>query len=411
MIKQICIFLVIFSGVGYLAFSQGGSSYSVFGLGDIFSSITATADGLASTQIAMPSETMINTTNPAMWSYVSTTRLQAGYHFNQNYIISKDYSLYQNNGKVSSILAIFSVDTSMGLSIGMGIMPYSTVNYYLTSPYVVTVEGIDIGGLNTYQGSGGLSIGYLGGSINLMKNLSVGAEMFGTFGSINSSIYTTLNDPNSYPTGNNKVDKFSGFGFKGGLFYNMIGGLSIGAFAQIQSKLTSQHTVNYISYTASDSTYSSDLDIKVPPAYGVGVSYKTGKILIGADLITQNFSNFVFQKDIKVDFKNNLQFSIGFSKLGSKYYSSHIIDKINYNLGFCYKQLYYTINNTNINEYYGSFGVDIPLVNDVMLSGGVQLGSRGTLNGGLLQENFGRLTVDLSIGETWFKPYKREYEK
>jgi len=45
----------------------------------------------------------------------------------------------------------------------------------------------------------------------------------------------------------------------------------------------------------------------------------------------------------------------------------------------------------------------------MMFDIGLVLGTRGTTNDKLIQENFGRLFIDISVGETWFKRYKREY--
>jgi len=408
-IRKIVFFIILLSSSCYLTYGQGGSNYSIFGIGDIQPAVTAQSSGLAGTGIAMPVESSINTKNPALWSFMTSTRLQAGYNFNQNQVKSDKFTLYQNNGKVNGIMALFSVDTSLGLSFSLGVHPYTTVNYLLTSPVAVEVEGSTVSGLTTYQGSGGISIGYFGGSISVSKNLSLGAEIFGTFGYIRRNDATVLDGSNNYPSANNKMDNLYGLGYKGGIFYSTGFGVGLGAFCEIHNNFSIDRTTTYSSYAIKDTSFTSHLELTLPLAYGLGVSYQTGKFLLGADLSMQNFTNFDYNKDAKTQFNNNLLMSIGISRLGNKSLSAPMLDKMAYNFGFCYKQLYYTIDNQSIKEYFGSIGFEIPIVSGAMLNTGLQFGTRGTTNNKLIMENFGRLNIDISIGETWFKPFKREY--
>ena len=59
-----------------------------------------------------------------------------------------------------------------------------------TSSY--NYDDIGITKTTEYQGGGGLSTAYLGGSINILNNLSVGASAFATFGVVNTKITTVF---------------------------------------------------------------------------------------------------------------------------------------------------------------------------------------------------------------------------
>ena len=120
--------------INFEARSQGGSNYTAFGVGDIYQTVDAAYMGVGGTCIAYPSAHGINPMNPALWTNVTSTRLQAGYLFNQHVVDQNKSQLLQNNGKVSGIQALFAVDTSMGLCLTMGIVPYTMVNYYINSP-------------------------------------------------------------------------------------------------------------------------------------------------------------------------------------------------------------------------------------------------------------------------------------
>lgn len=408
--KKIINILVFIAISATALYSQGGSNYSVNGFGDLTSSVSAGYNGLAGTQIAMPSAYMINMRNPAMWSYVQTTRLQAGYQFNQMFAQNETISLKQNNGKISGVLALFSIDTAMGIGVSFGIHPYSNVNYYLRSPFTVKMEGLEFSGTSTYIGEGGLTLAYLGASTKIYKGLTAGAEIFSTIGSISYKTTTVVSGDNNYPGINEKFDRFYGLGFKGGLSYNFPFGLYLGLCGEYHSSLNYDRDIIYSSQTISDSVTSTVNKLKVPASIGFGAAYKTGKFLIGFDFTSQNFSNFDYQRGSEVKFTNNNNFSIGFSRLGSKTYSADFLDKVSYNIGFGYNQLHYTVKGTQINDLYGSIGLEMPIVSGTMLNTALQIGTRGQTGNGLIKENYGKLTIDISVGDNWFKPFKRDYE-
>jgi len=407
--KRILFYLILFI-IPCLVFAQGGSNYSVFGIGDIFSSYNSAYDGLAGTSTAIPSENYINLRNPALWSKVTTTRLQTGYRFNQHVNSVKNVSLYQNNGKVNDILALLSIDTSLGVSVAFGIFPYSNVNYMIRTPLHVTNEDVTLDGNVESQGSGGITQGFIGLSFNIFKDLAVGATVFGDFGMITTKTTTNFFITNAYPAYTEKNDNLSGYGLRGGLYYSGLKDFSFGAFIENHQKLEVDRQYIYQSAVFQDNVLLYDtFNIKIPNAYGFGASYKTGKFLFGMDISLQDFTGFNYQTGPNNEFKNLLQFSLGISRIGNPSLSAEIWDRTTYNIGFCSKQLYYKVAGQDINEMYGAFGMNIPLVGAAILDVSFNLGKRGTSAKDLMTEYFGRLSIDISIGETWFKPFKREY--
>ncbi|MCX7735695.1 MAG: hypothetical protein N2319_03180 [Candidatus Kapabacteria bacterium] len=404
-IVQILVF------IGFLisnAFSQGGSNYSIFGIGDQIKSIGAAYDGIAGTSIAIPSDYTINTNNPALWSFVTHTRLSAGYRFNQNYIESQNFSLYQNNGKIDGVKALFSIDTSLGISATFGVLPYSSVNYLISTPVFKNIDGLELRGQNYYSGSGGLSQAFLGASIKLTDFASIGVMGLAAFGKISNSIRTIFYDYYGYSSETLFEDYFSGVGYKAGIYLKPINNTGIGLFYESNPNLDYQRKMSYYSQLVSDSSSSLNLSTNLPSRFGLGLSYTTGKILVGFDYIQQDFSNFDYKGGPAVKFKNYSSISFGIKRLGTKSSSAELADRITYNIGFGYNQLYYNISTKDINEIYGSFGFEIPIVGTAILNSAITFGSRGTTENGLLKEIFGRLNIDVSIGEIWFKPYRRD---
>jgi hypothetical protein len=81
--------------------------------------------------------------------------------------------------------------------------------------------------------------------------------------------------------------------------------------------------------------------------------------------------------------------------------------------GFRYYNSYLTLKNHNINEYGITFGASIPLRIDKraktfpFLDLGTEIGRRGTTADGLIQQNYVKLFLGITIRNGWFD--KRRY--
>lgn len=412
MLKKIIIFLLF---LPIILFAQGGSNYSIIGIGDINYIGNAAYAGVSGTSIAMPLENGINFRNPALWSMATNTRLQAGYRFTQNFVNNTDNSLFQNNGNISGINAIFSIDTVLGISVAFGLAPYSNVNYYTASTYSLSIDDLSVSGKAEYKGSGGLNMFYIGGSSKVIGNLYVGASAYAAFGTVNSNIDNLVNNAEANYNFNTRIrsQKFlNGWGYKTGLYYKLTNQLSIGAFFDKMNTLDAEDSTFYyrLSTVGLTKVETSKFTINMPSMYGVGLSYQTGKFLIGADFATQDFANFDYNASPNTEFTNSTFINFGVVRFGSKSYNAEFADKVTYKFGFSYKDLYYQIGNEQIKDLSASVGIAIPVPQTFQFDMGIVVGRRGTTNLNLVQEYYGQFTFDVSIGEVWFKPFKREFE-
>ena len=107
---------------------------------------------------------------------------------------------------------------------------------------------------------------------------------------------------------------------------------------------------------------------------------------------------------------------------GIEYQANNVLENQNnnafklgiYKVGFRYSQTPLQIDNTTLTELGMSFGASLPLRfsgSGSSLNFGVELGQRGTTDGGLIQENFAAFRVGVSIMpgrfDNWF--LKRKY--
>ena len=408
-LKIILSLFILFNLTSQL-FSQGGSSYSLVGIGDINYSGNAAYEGMGGVSIALPSEQSINFKNPALWSYTALTRLQTGYKFNQHFNERENLSGYQNNGSLSNMAILFALDTAKGIAASFGLYPYSSINYLSATPIKDTLQGIPVTGTNTYQGKGGLSVAYLGASTKILNNLSVGLSAFATFGNVSTSRVTAFTNDNYLFTYTNlKSDFFSGFGMKFGIYYEPIKNFGIGYFYESQPNLDVNSNMTYSSPVLGDTVLVSDNSYNMPNSQGIGLSYLTGVFQFGMDFSTQDFTGFKYNPGNKSQFQNSWQFAFGINRLGNPSINAETMDRIAYKLGFSAKKMYYNFFNNDILEYAVHTGMQIPWTQSLITDISLTIGTRGTLNNGLVREYFGRLGIDVSLGESWFIPFKRDY--
>lgn len=391
-------------------YSQGGSNYSIFGIGDIETSTGSAYESLGGTSVGFPIEHAISSLNPAIWSNLTKTRLLMGYKFNQHLVIDeKDNAIYQNNGKISSLSSVFVIDTSRGIAVSFGLNPYSGVNYLIKVPLKVDFEGLEVTGNSLYQGQGGLTMAYLGASTRITEDLAIGAAGFATFGVIKSSITTSFNDDNFFTVENRTENKFNGYGLRLGFLYEPMRNLKIGLFSEQHLSLKYDSEVIYNSNFNLDTSKSSLNAVVLPKSYGIGGSYLTGKFRVGADVKLYQLAGMDYNLGPETEYTDMMVYSVGVSRIGSASSGAEYADRVTYNFGVGLKQLYYKFRGEQINDMFLSIGGNFPLIGTSILDVALTFGNRGLSSKNMVNEYYGRLTIDLSIGEIWFRPIKREY--
>lgn len=402
----VCFLLLLFAPAA-LVWAQGGSSYSIFGLGDIQGTTGAAYDGLGGNSIAVRSPYALGGVNPASWGFITTTRLQTGFTFRQTHISNEATSLAQNNGNLQGIAGVFSIDTALGLGVGFGFQPYSSVHYLLTRNSSIMAAGQELTSSSEFQGKGGMSTAYLGASFRPFDDITLGVTARYNFGKITSTVTTTFNDGNYLPSALQNTDGFSGSGFTLGALYTGIPDLTLGAVITAGAPLTVTHDERYASSLTLDTTISEERETSLPLTLGVGASYITGKFMFTGEVSTSDFSSLDVRKPEFVSFRRANHFSIGASRLANTG-PGPALDRWAYNLGAGYRQLYYVVNDKGIDEMYGSFGIQIPIARSTYLDAAITGGTRGTTDNGLIREMFAHLSFSISIGENWFRPFRRD---
>ena len=408
----ITIYIISLLTISIPMWSQGGSNYSIFGIGDITYGHTSASQGMGGCQIGYASDNTISIFNPALWSKIRTTRVQTGYRFNQNIINNSEKTLLQNNGALNGFYSIFNFDTTREISVGLMLQPISSVNYYMSSQIDPNDTTLGINGNILYRGAGGLSNLTLGVGTKIIKGLYLGASLSATLGRIDHSSITNITNTNTTNYQIHNTNIISGLNSNIGIYIEPISNLGIGAFYNIAPKAQLEDRYEYlydpIISSIRDTVVINNSDIYLPSFFGVGVSYKFTKILLAVDYLQGNF------KDVNInsagnEFNNSNRIGVGAIVLGSPNPYSSLINRTSYKLGAYTEKLYYNVAGKQINEYGITGGIQFPISRTAQIDFSVILGRRGTLDNGLLQETFGKIIIDVSIGDNWFKPIKKEF--
>ncbi|MCX6154266.1 MAG: hypothetical protein NT007_08905 [Candidatus Kapabacteria bacterium] len=405
--KKISI-IVFLAFLPLILFAEpGGSNYSMFGIGDIIRSNTASYDGIAGTSIAFPTQTCLSSVNPALWSLAGKTRLQVGYSFTQHANQGDNTTTYQFHSKPNSIMAIFSVDTSLGLAISLGIYPYSTINYFVQSSEKYKIDDLSGTANTTFYGTGGLTAAYAGTSINLFKGLSLGfaAQLLFGQGLFDYETYISNGDQSR----NYVIDSYRSFGLRTGLVYRGIDNLYLGAYYEHNFSLLTNRSSSLYSYWALDTSYMYSFSNSMPGSLGIGASYMINNLQIGADFKYTDFSNFAYNLSTgsNATFVPGINTSFGISKNGNTKPGSEYIDQMSFRAGFSHSNLFYQVFGKKVNDDAISIGSTFPLRGTALIDAAMTFGRRGENSNNLVLDYYYQFSMSISIGENWFKPFKR----
>ncbi len=412
MLKQ--ILPLVFISISTALFSQNDTStpYSLFGLGVENKTATGGLTGLGNTGFAQKNKYEINIFNPANLGNIDQKTFLYEFGVNGVYSIIKndDISDTTNDANLSHVAIAFPIKKGLGMSFGL--LPYTKVGYD------IDIQNPIEGSADTYitrvTGLGGLNKFYLSSGINISKGLNLGVDLSFLFGSIDQETQVFSNASVFI----SDVNRYTGIKLKTGLQYTLpkINGkeTTIGAVIELPTSLSGTQTRNAYKITPSEAQIVLENDIEneldnyeLPLAYGFGIT----------SILNKNITtSFDFKKLLWKD-TNQLQnneryvdqdiYAFGLQYKPSKKSLASHWNKINYRFGFNYNSGFLKISNAQIDSYFVSFGLGIPITKDkTNFNISYSYGKEGTIDNNLIQENFHKITLNLNFVGNWFKKRK-----
>lgn len=429
-------FLIILSltatafGANAQSTATTSSPYSRYGLGDLSPTVLpqqAAMGGIGAAINKINSYNYINFLNPASYSSINYTVIDAGISSNIN-TLSKSGASNQTNASFRLSHVAFGIPLSKRSALSFGLLPYTELgyNYRQSQANFGTGMPADTNAVNyLYSGDGGLSKAYIGYGVRF-GGLSVGANASYIFGNLKETQSTEV--PDLFGTLNSRVEESNsihGLNYDYGVQYSF--NLSerkhivLGYSASTSSKLTTQNSYIVSSYftengdegVATDSLINrkdAKAKINLPQIHHFGVSYQyDGKYLIGADYSIGNWSD-LSVAGVNKGLQNSKTFNVGGQITPNMNSLSNYFARVDYRFGVIYDQTYLYVNNTNIKRYAATFGLGLPLPRNntafYKINLAAEYGKRGTLTNGLVKENYINLRLSFTLNDLWFVKYK-----
>jgi len=428
--KIFIVLLLVLSGA--IAFAQPStiSPYSKYGPGVIRPNTFARNFGMGGVGIGLRSNREVGLMNPASYSGLEVTTFDVGYTSNSLWLTDGVEAQAETKSYIDHLVFGFPIVKNVwGMSFGF--LPYSNVGYN----YSKVVEVVNVGRVSVLEnGEGALSKAYFGNgfdiNIDSTSNFSFGANGYFLFGSITSEKTVLYGDiPGAFNVLNIKTVAVSDFGVDFGIQYTkkiervdkdaLI--IVLGAVYVLESDLKTETDEDEISFSGTvesleiESVNIQNKDIEglmqLPSELGFGASLeKEHKWIIAADYKTTGWGS-IETNDPVFNYKSNYSINVG-GQFIPKHDGQKYLERIAYRAGARFLNSHLEINNTGWHEYGITFGLGLPVrraeSSFPRLNVGFEYGKRGTIESGLIEEEFFNLNVGLTINATWFR--KRKYD-
>ena len=460
-VRSTCLLvMLLFMKLAAFAQSNPNSVYSRFGLGIIDNPGNANHFGMGGMTAAQSDPISLNLANPASYAFLDVTNLQT---------TLKGAYTTTNNGASTSTYGHGQVhELSMGFrkplgkwGIAIGLSPYSSVDYRFTSKDTLSDT---LTATYRYNGRGGLNKVTIGtarvfrfGSLfaadslkqkndsNQVKlhQLAIGFNANYIFGNITRENYVSFDQSEHYTTINYTNLWAKGISLEAGVQYKVnlttrrdpqrriIGGsaLQLGAVYALESDLGVEYTELVSSLRILGSSALRDtshfLDavngrLIIPQRIQAGFAYKIynknwGALMLGAEFKLQDWSLYRLSISEDANLDEGLQSAQGWSA-GAEFkpttdVSNSFFNRMHYRVGYRTYQSELVIKGTRIEQSGVTAGLSIPVSrSQSKINLGVEVGQRGTLDQGLVREDYVAFMVGFSLSpssfDRWFRQVK-----
>ena len=419
--------LAVFFGINAFAQADVDSPYSLFGVGQVRDkSMNVRLKGMGGVANAMFAGGMINGENPASYAKIDSLAFlfDAGFYFKTATFSTSSLSEKSNNASFDYVSMAFGLTSWWKMA--LGVQPYST------SGYTMLVSKVDpeVGSTVTrFKGKGGLNQAFWGNAFKIGKHFALGANAYYVFG--NTKTETSLYFPDSiYYIGTRRsLDvMIRSFMFDYGMLFNTNLSkdlcLSLGLTYTQKIKLKGEQTLFIRSFEEDmdteveyiiDTVYSSSGSTKItmPQGIGFGVALQNGENwALGADFNWMQWSKFAREGANDV-LQDAWSVSAGAEFTPKHTTISGYFSRVTYRLGGFYEHGFINLEGNDgvshsINKVGVTVGMSLPLPRTLSkVNMALEVGQYGTREGGLIQEQYAKLSVGVSVFERWFM--KRKY--
>jgi hypothetical protein len=418
MIKKILIIFCLVISFHIKAQDASSSPYSFYGIGDFVFKGNVENRGMGGINMIKDS-IHININNSASLADIMHTTFTIG--GNMNSTSYKTEQQQESAMRASIDYIAIAIPISKKWVAAIGTMPFTSVGYKIQSGDL-TDETIPI---SRFLGTGGTNKVYGGVGYKINEYFQVGADFNYIFGNITTSNITFLPEV-QYGTREVNQTDITGFNFNSSLLYSRLinkkttifGSLLYSPETTLQSVNQRRIGVVQISSLLGEILVNeedipvADSEIKYPSKVGFGVGIgEVRKWSIGAEVTLINSSVLTnrFDDFDNVTFENSTKYNFGGFFIPDYDSFSNYYKRITYRAGFNYQNTGLVIDKKEIDNYGITFGLGFPIKGSFSnINVAYEYGKRGTIYGGLIEENFQNISISFSLNDKWF--IKRKYD-
>jgi hypothetical protein len=391
-------------------FSSGGSLYSRYGLGDIYTDYSARRFGMGGLGIALSDKDYLNYLNPAGLADLQLVRFETGVIYTGESMKDNSSSTFNSNSFFSGFMIGLPIQHDLGITADFGVVPVTNVHYSVTESGTDT----NFNGYNkNYNGEGGISKLFLSTSCKLPLDFSLGISFDYYTGKIDYNSGIAFDSTINFSDASfSKQYSYHGAGYTVGLisadFAKLFGlgfvkNLRFGVTYTSSVPLHCDSIVSLVGTTGTFETALGTSTVHLPYKIGAGAAFVLfNNYQFTLDYLYQPYTQLTYGGVPYPYMQDYKKMSLGFEYRNQNARMTEFWDQVMLRCGVSNEQSQYIINGTSINQVSVYTGVSLPVGFDNTLDLGLQYGRRGTTDNGLIQENIFNFSVSFSFGDLWF---------
>jgi len=400
--------------ISTLSVAQRTSTYTRYGLGDVLYSYSARTLSMGHAGSAIINSDYVELLNPASWSGLTRTRIEFSFAYDELRLSNQNETKYYGDGIFKGFTFAFPVSEQNGIGVAMGIVPYTRINYEVQEKILDETTG---NYTTTYQGKGGLSKLFIGGTYKIPFDLILGATLEYYFGNIKYNSKVEFDNILYFPAEYELAYGPTGFGTTLGLITpdmsgllnsDLISNLRLGLSTNLIGKLNTDTSFIYRSATIVDSLGKGTAKMEVPMRLNVGAHITFVNIYnFALDYFYQPWTELKLSEINQLYMSDVHKFSLGFEYRPQRVPGIGFWEQIMLRAGLSYEMSQYKLKGNELKQYSVFAGFSIPLTLENTVDLGFEYSVRGTKEDNLLEENFVRINLGLSFGDLWFIRYEK----
>lgn len=385
--------------------------YSFYGIGELQNQNSSNIQSIGGLAYGFSDSLSFSNANPASYSDIRFSIFDIGVKGKIQQLQQEQTNELTNYFSFSNVAFAFPISKKHNWALSFGLLPVSRIGYMNSS----TFKSDTTTAIEKFDRQGGFNKFYLGSSISIIKNLSLGFNVSYVFGN-NTMAHSLEFQKNTTYLNAKKIlfKNYYGVGFDIGLLYKKSlkndFQYSIGAAFSLPVNLSVNRETTAITYTAAldKDTIKFPAEVEnnfsIPLTMGVGgILQKKNKWKAGFDFKYEKWSDFIPEnKDFTLS--DQWSFAVGGEYI-PKFDENNYFQRIAYRGGIRYTNSFLKVDGEQFTKKSAVIGFGFPIYRNFSKSYinlGFEVGTMGKSSATLIKENFFNIYIGFQLNDIWF---------